>query len=300
MKINTRCTVIIILLLLVGPGHSFAEGRRLPSNYDIGGNYLSALYNPPGWQFVLYPYYLKADSYWNEKGKKSSIDLDSQGIVYRPIYTLKWDNSTLLLNLVIPHGEISMKNPSTKKRETSSGVGDIAFYPSFYFSINKKHKLSLYLDAGFYLPVGDYKKGRIVNLGTNQFSLEPAFGLLKGWCFGSKEFYTELLFQYLINWENKTEHFKPGDMWEIQSTWNLAFSGKLFLGLSLKHYQSVNEDEKSGHKVKNSEVKGTVAGTWITYQVLPKCNLSLGVDSTIDGENTAKTTLIRGRIFFLF
>jgi hypothetical protein len=299
--INGKWTVIIMLFFLFDPLDSFAGCRHLPSCFNVGDGYFTYFSPVPGWrQGALYPYYSWADSCWDGKGKKISSDIDAYGIVYRPIYQFTWPNKTLVLNLIIPQGQISMRNPSTRRRETSSGLGDIAFYPSFCIAISEKHRLGLYFDAPVTLPTGDYKKERIINMGTNQFSFEPIFGIYKGWCFDSKKlFFSELYFHYLINCENEAEHFKPGNMWQIQSTWGLAF-GKSILGFAFRHYESVSKDEIFGHNAMNSEVKGTVLGPSISYQILPKCCFTVRVENTIDGENTAKMTSIKGKIYFMF
>jgi len=249
---------------------------------------------------VLYPFYLKSNSLWDEKGGKVDFDIRSEGILVRPVYGFRADEQTVgLLNLVVPLGRVSVRNPATGKWETSTGIGDVLLTCGIFHKLDEGKRLGMYVDCFLYLPFGDYQKGRLANLGTNQYSVEPQAYLFKGWRLGSKELFTEIGVHYLYNGENRDEQFRPGDMAQINA--NLALiDGRLMVALSARHAASVSEDEISGHKMADSKVKITEIGASISYQISPKCNLYVRVMEGIDGENTAKITMIMGKIWFPF
>lgn len=170
------------------------------------------------------------------------------------------------INGVIQTGRVSVKNPVTGRTETSSGIGDLILAPaSTFHKLNAEKRLALYADFFLHVPVGDYKKGRLANMGTNQFSAEWFLFLVKGWQRGNQELYTEIGVNYLYNWENNDEHFRPGDMGQIQA--NLALkTGQLTLGLTARHTASLNEDKLNNQKVADSKVKLTEIGTVASYQ----------------------------------
>jgi hypothetical protein len=250
---------------------------------------------------VLYPYYLKSNSLWDESGGKVDIDIQAEGILFRPIYALRASGQTVVyINAVASQGRVSIKNPATGEWETSTGTGDLLLAPcSIFHKLDEGKRLGIYLDVFLYLPFGDYQKGRLANLGTNQYSVEPQAYLVKGWRLGSKELFTEIGVHYLYNGENRDEQFRPGDMGQIDANLGLI-AGRLTVGLSARHAASVSEDEIYGNKVENSKVKITDIGASISYQISPKCNLYVRVMEGIDGENTAKATMIMGKIWFPF
>jgi hypothetical protein len=250
---------------------------------------------------VVYPYYLKSNSLWDERGEKVDIDIQAEAILLRPIYALKTsERSILFINAVVPVGRVSVKNPATGKWETSAGIGDIILVPfTTFIKLDEAKRLGLQLDCFMYLPFGDYQKGRLANLGTNQYSVEPFICLAKGWRWGSKELFTEIMAHYLYNGENRDEQFRPGDMGRVAVNLGLM-ADRLTVGLSARHSASVSEDELYDHKVANSKVKLTEIGASLSYQILPKCNLYVRVMESVDGENTAKTTIIMGKIWFPF
>ena len=302
VNVVTIIVMLIVMLLFINPFSSFADGgRRIPLETSVGDTYLGVFYHQLGWQMVVYPYYLKSNSLWDAKGEKVDIDIQAEGILFRPIYILRASEQTaVFINAVVPVGRVSVKNPATGKWETSTGIGDIILVPfSTLIKLDEAKRLGLQLDLFIHLPFGDYQKGRLANLGTNQYSVEPFICLAKGWRWGSKELFTEIMANYLYNGENRDEQFRPGDMGRVAV--NLALmADRLTVGLSARHSVSVSEDELYDHKVANSKVKLTEIGASVSYQISPKCNLYVRVMEGIDGENTAKATMIMGKIWFPF
>ena len=87
-KLNAvNVVIIIVMLLFINPSSSFADGgRRFPTYINVGDSYLGVFYSQPGWQMVLYPYYLKSNSLWDAKGEKVDIDISAEGLAVRAIY----------------------------------------------------------------------------------------------------------------------------------------------------------------------------------------------------------------------
>lgn len=302
-KLRTVKVTFVAILLLIISHPSFADGgRRLPYAINIGDAYVSNFYAPPGWQTLVYPYYLKSSSLWDANGNQVDLDVHAEGILIRPLYSIIPNEKLVwFVNGVIQTGKVSIKNPVTGRTETSTGVGDLLLAPvSLFYKLDAKERLAIYADFFLHIPLGDYKKGRLANLGTNQFSAEPLVFLVKGWRLGTKELYTEIGVNYLYNRENKDEHFRPGDMRQIQA--NLALiTGQWTMGLTARHAASVNEDELSNQKVRNSKVRLTEVGAVASYQAPSnKYNAYVKVTRGIDGENTLKATTILGKIWFPF
>ena len=292
--------LMLVLLVLLTPLLSFAAGQRLPYPDNVGDTYMGIFYGQPGLQMIVYPYYVGANSLWDARGDKVKIDLDAEGVLLRPAYAIKFNEKfTWLLNGVVPLGRVSIRNPVTGERETRSGVGDLVLAPSMWFKLDEEKRFGMQLDCLMYFPTGDYKKGRLANMGTNQFSVEPLLVFVKGWRLASKELYTEIQFSYLFNGENTDEHFKQGDMAHVLTTFALM-KGNLTMGLTVNHAASVNEDELNGNKVPNSKVRLTEIGPSISYQVSPKLNLYVRVLQGVEGENTAKATTVLAKIWFPF
>lgn len=301
-KRATAKATLLILLLIISPTSYADGGRRLPYAVNIGDAYISNFYAPPGKQMLLYPYYLDSNTLWDANGKELDLDVDATGLLIRPLYSIvPDDNNVFYINGVIQTGRVSVKNPVTGKTETSSGMGDLLLAPaSTFHKLNAEKRLALYADFFLYAPVGDYKKGRLANMGTNQFSAEWLLFLVKGWQRGSQELYTEVGVNYFYNWENHDEHFRPGDMGQIQA--NLALkTGQLTLGLTARHAASINEDKLNDQKVPGSKVKLTEIGAVASYQAPSnKYNAYLKVMRGTEGENTLKATTILGKIWFPF
>ena len=296
---NTTPITIMLLLLATSP-LSFAAGVRIPYANNVGDSYMGIFYAPLGAQMLIYPYYVSADYMWDQDGRKVDIDLDAEGLLFRPAYHIRLnEKTTLYLNGVVPLGRVSIKNPATGRRETSTGVGDVVLVPSIWYTFSKEKKFGMQLDCLFTVPVGDYKKERLVNMGNNQFSAEPMLILAKGWQLESSELYSELKFSYLYNSENSDEHFEQGDMSQIMV--NVGYiTGKITTGFTALYESSVNEDKFHGRKIPNSKARLAEVGSSLTYQISPKMNFYLRLSQVIEGENTAKTTTVMGKLWFAF
>lgn len=301
-KVSVRPWILAVgsILLLTNPLSSLAAGVRLPYANNVGDSYMGIFYAPLGPQMLIYPYYVSSKDMWDADGNKIEIDLDAEGLLFRPAYHLRLnENTTLNLNGVVQLGRISISYPVTGKRQTSDGVGDVVLVPSIWYTFSKERKFGMQLDCLMTFPVGNYKKENLVNMGNNQFSAEPMLVLAKGWELASKELYAELKFSYLYNSENTDEHFEQGDMSQIML--NMGYiTGKITTGLTALYESSANEDKLNGHKIPNSKARLTEIGSSLTYQISPKMNFYLRLSQAIDGVNTAKTTTVMGKLWFAF
>lgn len=301
-KLRVAKVAIIAILLSISPPPSFADGgRRLPYVANVGDPYISIFYSQPGMQMLIYPYYLKSNSLWDSNGKEMDIRVDAEGMLFRPVYSIKPNEKlTMFINGIVSTERVTIRNPATGKRETSSGLGDMVLAPSTFYKLDEGRRLGIYADMLMYFPTGDYKKGRLANVGTKQFSVEPMVFLAKGWRLGHKELYAEVGVNYLHNRENKDEHFRPGDMRQVQA--NLALmTGPFTMALTGRRAESAKEDKLFDQKVQNSKVRIAELGAVVVYHDPGnKYNAYFKVMQGIDGENTLKATTFLGKIWFPF
>ncbi len=120
---------------------------------------MGIFYAPLGGQMLIYPYYVSADYMWDRDGHKVDIDLDAEGLLFRPAYHIRLnEKTTLYLNGVVPLGRVSIKNPVTGRRETSTGIGDVVLVPSIWYTFSKEKNSACSWIACLPLPLETIKK----------------------------------------------------------------------------------------------------------------------------------------------
>src|SRR6185437_7897415 len=93
------------------------------------------------------------------------------------------------------------------KTSTVGGLGDLLLAPVM---LNWKWgQFHLATALVFYAPIGSYERQRIINIGTNRWSVEPDVGLT--WMDEESRRQASLFAGYTVNRENTASHYRSGD-----------------------------------------------------------------------------------------
>ncbi len=156
-------------------------------------------------------------------------------------------------------GEVTKNGGSVKVRDTADGIGDITFFPFMLGWTGLKGDLKYDARLGIYAPTGDYKKGKLANVGKNFWTFEPAVSVsyisskigLELTAFAGMDF----------NTENDKTDYRSGTQFHLDFT--VAehlplFGGVVGVGANGFYYQQITGDSGSGARL--GDFKGMTLG----------------------------------------
>ena len=157
--------------------------------------------------FCAYFKHISANTLFSN-GKKASSDFNlNQNLgIFRPVYYANigkalYGDGGLIVDpqALIPFGEAHLDGAGVGGAQLStSGIADPTVLATFWFVNDPKGKLWAGFSPYISIPIGEYDKGRGLNLGNNRWGIKPELGIVKG--LGEKtyldlivngEFYTE-------------------------------------------------------------------------------------------------------------
>lgn len=150
------------------------------------------------------------------------------------------------LDLTVSGEVIGNGGGTTHRSDSVSGLGDIFLIPVM---LNYKVSNDLHLDfrLGIYAPTGDYKVGRLANLGKNYWTFEPTIGLLY---FGKDNGLEASVYAGIdLNTENTDTNYQTGSQIHIDGTLAQHLpigNGLAGVGVSAYWYEQVEGDSGSG------------------------------------------------------
>ncbi len=145
------------------------------------------------------------------------------------------------------------------KRDSASGVGDIAIYPIMLGWTKLGGDLKYDFRFGFYAPTGTFEKDSLVNLGKNFWTFEPGIMLT----YMSKKTGREasLYAAFDFNTKNKDTDYQSGSVFHIDGTLaqHLPLAGGAAgAGATGFYYQQLTADGGAGAQL--PDFKGRTAG----------------------------------------
>jgi len=242
--------IVVSVVILAG---TFAFASEGGGNHYPGGNedFMVGAAPPPGFYFLNYLSWYKADKLLDNNGNKVPIDfkLDAVANVFRFVYSSNVNvlGGNLLFHTVVPVANIHVSVAGNG--ESKTGLGDIAVGPALAW-----HKKNLHLVAALdtVAPTGFYDEQDLANIGRNYWSFNPIIAVTylsdDGWETSGK-------LMYFINTKNNSNDYRSGDEFSIDyllgkhiGNLNIGINGHYLLQTTddRMKYESANFDGNKG------------------------------------------------------
>lgn len=274
---------LILLLATLGtlPGFtSFAEeggsGHYLPGAFS---SFIDELPGRPGLAAVNYFTYYNGSADATHPlplgglvaaNLDATVYADTLGVIYET--PLKLIGGNVALGVAAPYiwldvrGQVTLPGGGTVTRsDNADGIGDVELFPFMLGWTNGPNwKYDVRLPV--YAPTGDYKSGRLANVGKNYWTFEP--GASVSWL--STKIGTEatLFASFDISTKNNATDYQSGDVFHLDGT--LAqhlplLGGAIGVGANGFYYQQITGDSGSGAKLGGFEGRTVGVGPVISY-----------------------------------
>jgi hypothetical protein len=149
---------------------------------------------------------------------------------------------------------------SVRRNESSSGISDL--YPTGTLKWKDgNHHVLAYAMAG--LPVGDYKKGRLANIGINHYALDGGGGYT--YLDEVKGHELSVTGGLTYNFENKDTQYKNGVNAHIDWAASQFLSERIHVGLAGYVYQQLSADSGAGANLGPFKSRVYAAGPEVGY-----------------------------------
>ncbi len=149
-------------------------------------------------------------------------------------------------------GEVRLTGPrggtiTSTTTDTANGIGDIILYPFMLGWTGLNGDLKYDARLGIYAPTGDFKKGKLANVGKNYWTFEPAVSL----SYLSSKIGLELsAFAGVdFNTKNNDTDYQSGTQFHLDFTAAEhlpLFGGIIGVGANVFYYQQISGDSGSG------------------------------------------------------
>lgn len=265
---------MVIALVIATASAGFAGGSNAYPN-GAEGFWMGAV-PPPGFYYVNYDLWYTAHKYTNDGGQQvttgplAGFRLNVLANVSRFLYVSKYQilGANWGVQAFVP--VMDQRITSVAGVSHARGIGDVIVDPF----ILSWHKPNFHAVVGIdiYLPTGDYKTGRLANLGTNTFVYEPVAAFtyvtpVKGVTASIKMMYD--FPQKNGKWAHpflplagallpgQEFHFDYSIDYTINETWRAGLGGYW--------YKQTTEDELNGAKIPNAQGRVWSVGPGIEY-----------------------------------
>jgi hypothetical protein len=230
--------------------------------YPLGAEgYMAGVMPPAGVYLVTYYQNYPADKFVNENGDSvvPGFDVEANAVVPRLVWMTdkKVLNGQLGFYAVQPLVNLDVKAAGANDSET--GFGDLAIAPMLSWHNGNHHWAAAFENS---LPTGDYKKGKLANIGKNYYTARPivayAYHQPNGWDLSTK-------MSYSINSENDDTNYDSGDYlagdyavsYQVAPAWNVGIQGYVF--------KQLTDDKDNGVNVGNRG-QSIAVGPAVQYQ----------------------------------
>ena len=164
----------------------------------------------------------------------------------------------LVAHVIVPLVDLSVKVPGAS--ESKTGLGDITTGLGLGFHHSPNLHSVLALDA--FVPVGDYSKGNLANIGKNHWALEPVYAVSY---IDPTGFNGDLKFGYIFNGRNDSTDYTSGNEFHFDYAAGWGLGNGWTVGVGGYVYQQVTDDKQAGVKVKNNRGSAMALGPSVKY-----------------------------------
>ncbi len=275
MRIFLYCTTAFLLTLANG-----ARADEGGTSFWLPGQQgsFAALPSDPGWSMPLIYYHTSASADAGKtftKGGRVDLGLDAKADLFMAAPTYVFSSpvaggqASVGVTALVGHMNVDVNATLTgpgggtlsgAQSDTLDGVGDL--YPTASLKWNDGvHNFMAYTMAG--VPVGDYNKDRLANLGIGHWSLDAGggytyFDTAKGHEFSAVLGFTE-------NFENPDTNYKSGVDGHLDWAASQFLSEQLHVGLVGYVYHQVTGDSGSGAKLGDFKSQVSAVGPQAGY-----------------------------------
>lgn len=183
-----RCfTACVVFLLFLGMQCASAQaggGRAYPNGAEGA---FAAMVPPPGFTFINYMYYYRADDLKDNNG--DDIDVFDNASVYAEVMRFIWVSNLKVLgadygqHLFVPilHTDINFSvplGPRGKKHYSDTNLPYLIYSPAFFAWHACQGTVHTVLGlADTFIPLYNEDEGNLASIGRNFWTVEPVFGV---------------------------------------------------------------------------------------------------------------------------
>lgn len=226
---------------------------------------------PPGFYGVAYYNYYNAPDLKDDDGHKlktasgKDLDLMLHQLILRPVYYAEAGSALWALNAIVPFGRLEARNYTTERKQSSSGIGDIAFGPAIFLFQEEKSMTALSFWEFVSAPTGPFKKSRAREYGTNYglgyWYLQHQLAFSTGFFEKSPVSY-DMNINYYQRFNGNDQ--KPADSMEVEGILGYGITQAVRVGVYATYYW----DLKKGEDINGFDIfkkKAFSAGPSIAY-----------------------------------
>jgi hypothetical protein len=261
-----RIIAIIAMLsvfAIAAPINSFASeggGSSYPNGAD---SIMAGALPPPGFYFLDYLTYYSADKLMDNNGDELPVDFDLDVFVnsFRFVYISKVQlmGGTVGYHTIIPV-VLDMDIKVGGADDSNSGLGDVTVGTNLSWHTKNWH-YAVALDA--VLPVGDYDKDEMANLGRNYYTIEPIVGFTY---ISDGGFEVSSKIMYDFNTENTDTDYQTGQEFHFDYFVGYHFNKSWIAGIDGYYYKQMTDDKLDGDTVEDNKGQVFSYGPAVQYQ----------------------------------
>jgi hypothetical protein len=200
---------LFVMSLALAASATEGGGGAYPNGAE---GFLTGALPPPGHHIIDYSLYYSADTLRDGRGNSIPIDFDLEvyGNVIRYVHVSKATlfGASVAQHIFVPFLNIDVTTPGGSDEQF--GLGDLIVDPF----ILGWHKPPFHWATGIdiYVPVGEYDKDDIANVGRNYWTIEPVFACTY---LDNKGYEVSTKFMYDVNFENDDTDYESGDVFHV-------------------------------------------------------------------------------------
>lgn len=230
ISIGSLCSNV---LATEGGGGAYPNGAE---------GFLAAALPPPGLYYINYLVHYASDRLNDKNGDRVPIDFHAR-VSANASRILYMSDKQVLGGQLGAYGILTLMNASadtTMGAKTKSGLGDVTVGPVLAWHFSKNLHVATALDIT--VPVGEYNKNDIINLGRNYWTFEPIVGVTY---LGDNGIELTTKFMYDFNTENTDTKYTSGQEFHIDYATGYQI-GSWKLGAEGYYYKQVSNDHGAG------------------------------------------------------
>lgn len=252
MKTKSLLTTLaygVTVALAVGSASWVNATENGGSMYNHGGeNFNIGAMPPAGNYYMLYNGYYHADKLMDGQGNQIPVDFDVKAISVAAravrVTNLHFLGGQFGFYGIVPLVDISTKMAGQSQDKT--GIGDVVLGAGLGYHLSDKLHYAVSWDLG--IPVGDYDKNDLANLGRNYWTWQNVFALTYLQPYGVN---ADLKVMYDINTKNKDTNYRSGQELHADYALGWAFGNGWTAGVGGYVYRQVTDDEQAGVDIGN-------------------------------------------------